>query len=116
MRIQYTLSEHSRCDRVSINDIEVQNTGDVSMDLGFFTWNTIMFEGQVTVERLILDGIDTEYFVHHGFNENKGRGNAGTMVKYYFKTPIWQWFIEWKQNDNNTIRQISKTHQGFIPL
>jgi len=66
---------------------------------------------------LILDGIDTDYFVHHGFTENKGRGNSGIeYVKYFFKTPIWQWYIEWTQNDNNTIRQISKTHQGFIPL
>ena len=89
--------------------------------LDFYSWNTITFKhshkGTIVVEQLILDGIDTEYFVHHGFTNNKGRGNAGLgWVKYYFRIPIWQWFIDWKQNDNSTFRQISKNHQGFIPL
>jgi hypothetical protein len=71
----------------------------------------------ITVEKLILDGIDTEYFIHHGFLPNSGRGNASdSYVKYYFNLPIWDWFLNWKQNDNSTIRMLSKTHQGFIPL
>ena len=79
--------------------------------------NTLEFCGDVVVNKLILDDIDTEYFVHHGFTENSQRGNASkTCVKYFFKTPIWSWFLDLKQNDNSTIRELSKTHQGFIPL
>lgn len=73
--------------------------------------------GQITVEKLILDGIDTEYFTHHGFIENSGRGNSSnSTVKYYFNVPVWDWFLTWKENDNSTTRMLSKTHQGFIPL
>ena len=79
--------------------------------------NTLEFCGNVVVNKLILDDIDTEYFVHHGFTENSQRGNAGkTYVKYFFKTPIWSWYLDWKQNDNAVIRELSKAHQGFIPL
>jgi len=79
-------------------------------------WNELMFKGTPTVTELQLDGIDTEYFVHHGFSDF-GRGNSGKQyVKYYFRTPVWEWFIDWKKNDNNAFRQISKVDQGFIPL
>jgi|TARA_B100000780_G_scaffold83997_1_gene57447 hypothetical protein len=79
-------------------------------------WNEIMFKGSATIYELQLDGIDTNYFVHHGFTDY-GRGNAGNKyVKYYFKTPIWEWFIDWETNDNNAFRQISKADQGFLPL
>ena len=79
--------------------------------------NTLEFCGDVIVNKLILDDIDTEYFVHHGFTENPQRGNASkTCVKYFFKTPIWSWYLDWKQNDNAVIRELSKAHQGFIPL
>jgi len=117
MEIRYTYGKDSAPTEVLINDNPVEDTGTIQADFGFYTWNTITFKGKVSIDKLILDGIDTDYFVHHGFTENKGRGNSGTeYVKYFFKTPIWQWYIEWTQNDNNTIRQISKTHQGFIPL
>ena len=79
--------------------------------------NTLEFCGDIVVNRLVLDQIDTEYFVHHGFTENSQRGNASkTCVKYFFKTPIWSWYLDWKQNDNSVIRELSKAHQGFIPL
>ena len=117
MEIQYTYGEGSAPTQVLLNGQPVQDTGILQATFPFYSWNTITFQGKVSIDSLILDGIDTEYYVHHGFTENKSRGNAGQeYVKYYFKTPIWQWFIEWKQNDNSTIRQISKTHQGFIPL
>jgi hypothetical protein len=71
----------------------------------------------ITVEKLFLDGIDTEYFIYHGFLPNSERGNANNQsVKYYFNIPIWDWFLNWKENDNSTNRMLSKTHQGFIPL
>jgi hypothetical protein len=128
MEIQYTYGKGSAPTQVLLNGQPVstymaeylsakQDTGTLQATFPFYSWNTITFQGKVSIDSLILDGIDTEYFVHHGFTENKSRGNAGQeYVKYYFKTPIWQWFIEWKQNDNSTTRQISKTHQGFIPL
>ena len=79
--------------------------------------NTLEFYGDVVVHKLILDDIDTEYFIHHGFIENSQRGNASKQcVKYFFKTPIWSWFLDWKQNDNSVIRELSKAHQGFVPL
>ena len=79
-------------------------------------WNELIFKGAPTVSELQLDGIDTKHFVHHEFT-NEGRGNSGSkFVKFYFKTPIWEWFIDWETNDNNAFRQISKDHQGFLPL
>jgi hypothetical protein len=29
---------------------------------------------------------------------------------------VWRWYIEWKQHDNSTFRQLSKDHSGFLPL
>jgi hypothetical protein len=73
--------------------------------------------GDVAVERLVLDGIDTEYFVHHGFTSGDTRGNADSQcVRYYFQTPVWRWYMNWRQHDNSTFRQISKDHSGFLPL
>lgn len=73
--------------------------------------------GDVRVERLELDGIDTDYFVHHGFTSDGTRGNTDRQrVRYYFRTPVWKWYIEWKQHDNSTFRQLSKDHSGFLPL
>lgn len=80
-------------------------------------FNSITIKGNVVINRLELDGIDTRYFIHHGFTSNKNRGNAdNNFVKFYFYTPIWKWYIEWINNDNSTFRQISKNHSGFIPL
>jgi hypothetical protein len=80
-------------------------------------FNSITIKGNVVINRLELDGIDTRYFIHHGFTSNKNRGNAdNSFVKFYFYTPIWKWYIEWINNDNSTFRQISKNHSGFIPL
>lgn len=74
-------------------------------------------EGDITVESLMFDGIDTEYFVHHGFTSNGGRGNSDSeKIKYYFQTPIWRWYMDWRQHDNSTFRQLSKDHSGFLPL
>tara|TARA_B100001248_G_scaffold183281_1_gene139566 strand:+ start:3153 stop:3533 length:381 start_codon:yes stop_codon:yes gene_type:complete len=74
-------------------------------------------QGKVTVEKLILDGIDTDYFIHHGFCSDGNRGNHDNkQVRYYFQTPIWEWYIDWKQHDNSKYRNISKDHSGFIPL
>ncbi len=78
-------------------------------------WNEIEFKGPITINKLILDGIDTKYFIHHGFTDY-GRGNSGKFVKYYFKAPIWEWIIDWTTNDNSTFRTISKINQGFLPL
>jgi hypothetical protein len=79
--------------------------------------HTLEIRGNVTVERLMLDGIDTEYFKYHGFTSDGARGNSDTKcVKYYFNTPIWKWYIEWRQHDNSTYRQLSKDHSGFLPL
>ena len=73
--------------------------------------------GNVTVESLHLDGIDTEYFVHHGFASDGARGNTDRQrVRFYFRTPVWQWLLEWKQHDNSTFRTLSKDHSGFLPL
>mgnify|MGYP007072156995 FL=1 len=80
-------------------------------------FNSITIKGNVVVNRLELDGIDTRYFIHHGFTSNKNRGNADSIfVKFYFYTPIWKWYIDWINNDNSSFRQISKDHSGFIPL
>lgn len=80
-------------------------------------FNSITIQGNVVVTRLELDGIDTRYFIHHGFISNKNRGNAdNNFVKFYFYTPIWKWYIDWLDNDNSSFRQISKDHSGFIPL
>jgi hypothetical protein len=80
-------------------------------------FNSITIKGNVVVNRLELDGIDTRYFIHHGFTSNKNRGNADNIfVKFYFYTPIWKWYIDWINNDNSSFRQISKDHSGFIPL
>jgi len=80
-------------------------------------FNSITIKGNVVVNRLELDDIDTRYFIHHGFTSNKNRGNADNIfVKFYFYTPIWKWYIDWINNDNSSFRQISKDHSGFIPL
>ena len=80
-----------------------------------FSWLDI--QGKVTIESLTLDGIDTDYFIHHGFCSDGRRGNNDDkQVRYYFQTPIWEWYIDWKQHDNSKYRNISKDHSGFIPL
>ena len=79
--------------------------------------HTLEFMGEISVKSLVLDGIDTEYFVHHGFTSNGGRGNADSrFVKYYFETPIWSWYLDWKQHDSSKYRLLSKDHSGFLPL
>jgi hypothetical protein len=79
--------------------------------------HTLDICGDVRVVNLTLDGIDTEYFIHHGFTTAGYRGNADPeRVRYYFQTPVWEWYIDWKQHDNSKFRNISKTHQGFLPL
>ena len=80
-----------------------------------FSWLDI--QGKVTIESLKLDGIDTDYFIHHGFCSDGHRGNHDhKQVRYYFQTPIWEWYIDWKQHDNSKYRNISKDHSGFLPL
>tara|TARA_R110000803_G_scaffold23081_2_gene56924 strand:- start:607 stop:978 length:372 start_codon:yes stop_codon:yes gene_type:complete len=78
--------------------------------------NMIEFKGSVKINKLMLDGIDLEHFVFHGFMPNKGRGNQGESVKYFYQLPIWHWFLKWKEHDNSTFRELSKSHQGFVPL
>lgn len=74
-------------------------------------------QGKVTVQKLILDGIDTEYYIHHGFASDGRRGNIdNTQVRYYFETPVWEWYIDWRQHDNSKYRNLSKDHSGFLPL
>ena len=104
--------------KVLLNGNECSGTEVIPIEvLPTHKLNTLEFCGDVVVNKLVLDNIDTEYFVHHGFIENSQRGNASkTCVKYFFKTPIWSWFLDWKQNDNSVIRELSKAYQGFIPL
>ena len=79
--------------------------------------HTLDIRGDVQVEGLILDGIDTEYYKHHGFTGNGTRGNKdNTNVRYYFQTPVWKWYLDWKQHDNSKYRNLSKAHTGFLPL
>lgn len=74
-------------------------------------------QGKVTIDKLILDGIDTDYFIHHGFVSEGRRGNSDDKnVRYYFQTPVWEWYIDWKQHDSSKYRNISKDHSGFLPL
>ena len=114
--IDYDIEWHNKEYKILLNGKEY--TGLIVIEvLPTHKVNTLEFSGDVIVNKLILDDIDTEYFVHHGFTENPQRGNASkTCVKYFFKAPIWSWFLDWKQNDNSAIRELSKTHQGFIPL
>tara|TARA_B100001057_G_scaffold449428_1_gene490585 strand:+ start:440 stop:814 length:375 start_codon:yes stop_codon:yes gene_type:complete len=77
----------------------------------------LTIHGNVEVSKLVLDGIDTEYFIHHGFVNGGYRGNQTTEnLTYYFKVPIWRWYIEWIQHDNSYFRKLSQAHQGFLPL
>jgi hypothetical protein len=79
--------------------------------------HTLDIRGSVQVESLVLDGIDTEYYTHHGFTSDGARGNSdNNNVRYYFQTPVWKWFLEWKQHDDSKYRLISKAHSGFLPL
>lgn len=88
-----------------------------SMILKDHMTHELEIKGHVEVIRLWLDGIDTEYFVHHGFTPDRGRGNAHNQsVKYYFNTPVWRWYMEWHKHDNSTFRELSKDHSGFLPL
>lgn len=90
---------------------------EFELDVSEHHFSNLMIRGSVRIDRLILDGIDTEYFVHHGFNPKGQRGNQSTeWVGYYFRAPIWKWYIEWKQHDNSPFREISKNHSGFLPL
>ena len=102
----YTVVEHSQ-KKLEFNSHVLKDHQTHALDI----------VGDVTVERLCLDGIDTDYFVHHGFTSNGTRGNTDTQrVRYYFRTPVWRWLLEWKQHDNSTFRQLSKDHSGFLPL
>jgi len=79
--------------------------------------HTLDIRGNVQVESLWLDNIDTEYYTHHGFTSNGARGNTDSNnVRYYFQTPIWKWLLDWKQHDNSKYRLLSKDHTGFLPL
>ncbi len=79
--------------------------------------HSLDIRGDVQVESLVLDGIDTEHYIHHGFTSNGTRGNKdSTNVRYYFQAPIWKWYLDWKQHDNSKYRNISKAHSGFLPL
>jgi|TARA_R110002153_G_scaffold114065_1_gene256708 hypothetical protein len=74
--------------------------------------------GEFEVEKLTLDGIDTQSFVSHGFVAGGHRGwkTKGGLITYYFQAPVWRWYIEWIQHDNSYFRKLSKNHQGFLPL
>ena len=115
IKIEYTIQctgDHE----VLVNGHTLNSNG-ITQPLHIHKVNCLEVVGNVKVNKLILDGIDTEHFIHHGFVDESQRGNqATTHVKYFFRIPIWNWYLDWKQNDNSTIRQISKTHQGFIPL
>jgi hypothetical protein len=112
--IQIFLNECDQTDRVNNNIFIANNLAPHKTHYIEFKSNT---KELITVKKLILDGIDTEYFIYHGFLPNSRRGNSSdSSIKYYFNLPIWDWFLNWKQNDNSTIRMLSKTHQGFIPL
>ena len=103
------------------NEIIVEHS---QTSLGFDTaWleprrlQTLTINGDIEVTKLVLDGIDTGYFIHHGFVNGGFRGNQTTdTVTYYFQIPVWKWYIEWIQHDNSYFRKLSKAHQGFLPL
>lgn len=108
--------------KVVLNDEHIAEHSQLTMEfetpqLKDHKMQCLEIRGNVTVERLVLDDIDTEYFVHHGFTSRGARGNSDQhCVKYYFQTPIWRWYMNWRQHDNSTFRQISKDHSGFLPL
>ena len=107
---------------VLLNDQTVVEHSQDSME--FSTWilkdhkmHSLDIRGDVQVESLVLDGIDTEHYIHHGFTSDGTRGNKDNKnVRYYFQTPVWKWYLDWKQHDNSKYRNLSKTHSGFLPL
>lgn len=104
-------------DKILINDIEYTDLFSLDQLRPF---NKVTFVGtDLSINKLVLDGIDTRYFVHHGFTSAGHRGNNvqnSGKIWYYFKLPIWQWYMDFIEHDNSYFRQISKAYSGFTAI